>query len=54
LRGLAGLSLVFSLVRDFTESGLQVDGAEFYQAGLANEQHHAAMPGRISLYHNSN
>src|SRR5438270_300637 len=38
LRGLAGFSLVFTLVRDFTR-GLHDDGAELYQAALAHQQH---------------
>jgi hypothetical protein len=36
LRGVACLSLVFSLVRDFTESALHMGQGELYQAVLAH------------------
>ena len=53
LRGLAGLSLVFGLVRDFTESGLHMRRRRIYRPP-ANQQRHAPMQGHHSLYHNIN
>ncbi len=41
LRGVAGLSLVFGLVRDFTESTLQMGEANSIQAVLARQQRRA-------------
>jgi hypothetical protein len=42
LRGVAGLSLVVSLVRDFTESALQNKWGELYQDVLARQQRRAS------------
>ena len=51
LRGLAGFSLFFTLVRVFTGIGLHVN--ELYIGALV--AHHHALPRGCSwLYHNSN
>src|SRR5260221_13168247 len=53
LRGLAGLSLVFSLVRDVTEPALPMDANSIHTVP-AHQPRDALLPIAPTAYHNSN